>query len=237
MASFLTGIILLFHYQFLLGTHQSGVNPGQSVSQDWLMVYLELLARCPEAEDRQVMADLVALRTSEEVASLPVQLSFRAETERNCCALKHWHSWRDRHHIMRCTPLFPRGACPPPPPHKHLDSLTEVFYWKENALGRGSHTARWPTKGTSLMRCTPLFPRGGRPSKVLAHRRQGVLAKDYPAKWWSADPPPARSLWTGSTTLTPKIHHPSHPLVLLHMLFRAWSCWRHSQSIRRSSSS
>ncbi len=79
MASFLTGIILLFHYQFLLGTHQSGVNPGQSVSQDWLMVYLELLARCPEAEDRQVMADLVALRTSEEVASLPVQLSFRAE--------------------------------------------------------------------------------------------------------------------------------------------------------------
>ncbi len=32
------------------------------------------------------------------------------------------------------------------------------------------------------MRCTPLFPRGGRPSKVLGHRRQEVLTEDYPAK-------------------------------------------------------
>ncbi len=34
------------------------------------MVYLELLARCPEAEDRYGTADLAALKTSEEVASI-----------------------------------------------------------------------------------------------------------------------------------------------------------------------
>ncbi len=53
-----------------------------------------------------------------------------------------------------------------------------------------------------IMRWTPLFPREGRPSIVLGQRRQDVLAEDYPAKWRSADPPPARSLRLWSTTLT-----------------------------------
>ncbi len=47
------------------------------------MVYLELLARCPEVKDRYGTADLAALKTSEEVASLPVPLRFRAKTERS----------------------------------------------------------------------------------------------------------------------------------------------------------
>ncbi len=49
----------------------------EPVSRDWPLVYLELLAQCPEAEDRQGMADLAALKTSEEVTSLPVPLRFR----------------------------------------------------------------------------------------------------------------------------------------------------------------
>ncbi len=83
MASFLKGVIRLFHYQSLLGTHQSGDNPWQSVSQDWPLVYLELLAQCPEAEDRLGTANLAALETSKQVASLPVPLRFQAETERS----------------------------------------------------------------------------------------------------------------------------------------------------------
>ncbi len=55
----------------------------EPVSRDWRLFNLELLARCPEAEDRQGTADLAALKTSEEVVSLPVQLHFRAKTERN----------------------------------------------------------------------------------------------------------------------------------------------------------
>ncbi len=53
----------------------------EPVSQNWPLVYLELLAQCPEAVDRQGTADLAALKTSEEAASLPVPLRFRAETE------------------------------------------------------------------------------------------------------------------------------------------------------------
>ncbi len=54
------------------------------VSQDWPLVHLERLARCPEAEDRQETADLAALETPEWVASLPAPLLFRAEeTERS----------------------------------------------------------------------------------------------------------------------------------------------------------
>ncbi len=54
------------------------------VSRDWSLVYLERLARCPGAEDRQGTADLAALETPEEVASLPAPLHFWAEeTERN----------------------------------------------------------------------------------------------------------------------------------------------------------
>ncbi len=51
----------------------------EPVSQDWPLVCLELLARCPEAEDRQGTAALAALKTPEGVASLSVPLLFQAE--------------------------------------------------------------------------------------------------------------------------------------------------------------
>ncbi len=38
----------------------------EPVSRDWPLVYLELLARCPEAEDRQGTDDLAALETSQD---------------------------------------------------------------------------------------------------------------------------------------------------------------------------
>ncbi len=43
----------------------------------------ELLARCPEVEDRQGTADLAVLNTFLEVVSLSGLLRFRAEAERN----------------------------------------------------------------------------------------------------------------------------------------------------------
>ncbi len=56
----------------------------EPVSQDWPLVYLERLARCPEVGDRQEMADLAALETPEGVASLPARLhSWAEETERS----------------------------------------------------------------------------------------------------------------------------------------------------------
>ncbi len=56
----------------------------EPVSRDWSLVYLERLARCPGAEDRQGTADLAALGTPEGVASLPAPLHFLAEeTERS----------------------------------------------------------------------------------------------------------------------------------------------------------
>ncbi len=56
----------------------------EPISRDWSLVYLERLARCPGAEDRQGTADLAALETPEGVASLPAPLHFWAEeTERN----------------------------------------------------------------------------------------------------------------------------------------------------------
>ncbi len=70
-------------------THLAGAftPPGdllrESVSRDWPLVYSELLAWCPEAEDRQGTPVLAALKTSEEVTSLPVPLRFWAETERS----------------------------------------------------------------------------------------------------------------------------------------------------------
>ncbi len=79
MASFLKGVIIMFPYKSLLGTHQSRDNPGQSDSPDWPLVYLELLALCPEVEDWQGMADLAG--PPRRLASLPVPLRFRAETE------------------------------------------------------------------------------------------------------------------------------------------------------------
>ncbi len=56
----------------------------EPVSRDWPLVYLERLARCPEAGDLQEMADLAALETSKGVTSLPAPLHFWAEeTERS----------------------------------------------------------------------------------------------------------------------------------------------------------
>ncbi len=43
----------------------------EPVSRDWSLVYLERLARCPGAEDRQGTADLAALGTPEGVARCP----------------------------------------------------------------------------------------------------------------------------------------------------------------------
>ncbi len=58
----------------------------EPVSQDWPLVYLELLARCPEAEERQGTAALAALESPKGAASLSTPLSFRAEeTERSAC--------------------------------------------------------------------------------------------------------------------------------------------------------
>ncbi len=52
----------------------------EPVSQDWPLVYLEWLARCPEAEDRHGTAALAASRDPQKgVASLSAPLRFRAE--------------------------------------------------------------------------------------------------------------------------------------------------------------
>ncbi len=64
------------------------ITPGdllrEPISQDWPLVYLERLARCPEAEDRQETANIAALETPEWVASLSAPLRFQVEeTERS----------------------------------------------------------------------------------------------------------------------------------------------------------
>ncbi len=59
--------------------HYRNLELREPVSQDWPLVYLELLARCPEAEDRQGTADLAAPETPKGVASLPAPLHFWAE--------------------------------------------------------------------------------------------------------------------------------------------------------------
>ncbi len=62
----------------------SGDLLSEPVSRDWPLVYLERLARCPVAGDRQETAHLAAVKTPEGVASLPAPLYFRAEeTERS----------------------------------------------------------------------------------------------------------------------------------------------------------
>ncbi len=96
-------------------------------SQDWPLVYLELLARCPKAEDRQETAALAALETpkwrrrASQLCYVSGRKRLREVLAGDRCALKHWQGWqadllralrRDGHRVMRCTPLFPRGACP-----------------------------------------------------------------------------------------------------------------------------
>ncbi len=67
----------------IVGLNIFRVTSHQHFSPDWSLVYLEWLARCPEAGDRQETADLAALETPEGVASLPAPLHFWAEeTER-----------------------------------------------------------------------------------------------------------------------------------------------------------
>ncbi len=55
----------------------------EPVFQDWPLVYLELLARCPKVEDRQGTATLAALETPKKAANLSAPLHFWVEeTER-----------------------------------------------------------------------------------------------------------------------------------------------------------
>ncbi len=72
----------------------SPTRPGdllrEPVSQDWPLVYLERLAQCPEAGERQEMADVAALDTPKVLASFPALLHFWVEeTERSA-------PWRQR---------------------------------------------------------------------------------------------------------------------------------------------
>ncbi len=56
----------------------------EPVSRNWSLECLELLARCPGAENQQETAGLAALETSEGVVNLSIPLLFRAEeTERS----------------------------------------------------------------------------------------------------------------------------------------------------------
>ncbi len=56
----------------------------EPVSQDWSLMYLELLAQCPEVEERQGTAALASLETPKGAASLSAPLHFREEeTERS----------------------------------------------------------------------------------------------------------------------------------------------------------
>ncbi len=56
----------------------------EPVSQDWPLVYLELLARCPEAEDQQGTNALAALEPQKRAVNLSALLRFRVEeTERS----------------------------------------------------------------------------------------------------------------------------------------------------------
>ncbi len=56
---------------------------SETVSRDWPLVCFELLAWCPEVEDRQGTADLAVLNTFLEVASLSGPLRFRTEAEKD----------------------------------------------------------------------------------------------------------------------------------------------------------
>ncbi len=51
----------------------------EPVSRDWPLVYLELLDRCPDTEDRQEATDVAAREIPEGVARLSAPLRFRAE--------------------------------------------------------------------------------------------------------------------------------------------------------------
>ncbi len=71
-------------------THLAGAStpPGdllrEPVSRDWLLVYLERLAGCPEVDDWQETANLAALETPEGVVRLSALLRFQVEeTERS----------------------------------------------------------------------------------------------------------------------------------------------------------
>ncbi len=58
----------------------------EPISRDWPLVCLELLAWCPEVEDRQDTAELAARETPKGVARLSAMLrSWVDKTERNAC--------------------------------------------------------------------------------------------------------------------------------------------------------
>ncbi len=73
------------------------------ISRDWPLVYLEWLARCPEAGDRRETADLAALESPEGVASIPAPLHFWVEeTERSA----RWRPLRPGRMAGICRPIF-----------------------------------------------------------------------------------------------------------------------------------
>ncbi len=110
------------------------------VSRDWPLVYLELLAQCPEVEDRQGTAALAALETPKGLASLSAPLRFRAEETERCT------SWRP----LRPGPLAGladrspegtedrRATCnvvyPALPQRGHgIRTASEASYWKQRS--------------------------------------------------------------------------------------------------------
>ncbi len=68
----------------------------EPASQDWPLVYLERLARCPEVGDRQEVADLAALETTEwwrasQLRYISGRKRLREVLAEDRCALEHWH--------------------------------------------------------------------------------------------------------------------------------------------------
>ncbi len=68
----------------------------EPVSRDWLLVYLEWLARCPEAEDWQGTAALAALETpkrgwrASQLCYVSGRKRLREVLAGDRCALEHW---------------------------------------------------------------------------------------------------------------------------------------------------
>ncbi len=144
----------------------------EPVSRDWSLVYLERLARCPGAEDRQGMADLAALETPEGVASLPAPLHFWAEeTARSACwrplrpgtlaGLADWSPEGTEERRAPCNavyPALPQRGLPSPVLGLGIRTASEASYWKwrssdpRHLLGRlgtrvCSGRSQWDTLG------------------------------------------------------------------------------------------
>ncbi len=144
----------------------------EPVSRDWSLVYLERLARCPGAEDRQGTADLAALETPEGVASLPAPLHFWAEeTARSArwrplrpgtlAGLADWSPEGTEERRAPCNavyPALPQRGLPSPVLGLGIRTASEASYWKwrssdpRHLLGRlgtrvCSGRSHWDTLG------------------------------------------------------------------------------------------